>query len=83
MEETLSERLSGLAEMFPDGIRKVVSGLTSGTCTAVSFVWRYSRSTIWILTSSACIMVMPYAFEKERADYEDKMRQEERNVTSV
>lgn len=80
LEETLGERLMGLTEMFPESVRNATNMLYNGTCSAVSFAFKSSRSVLWIASSSFVILLLPYVFEKERTDYEEKMRQEERNV---
>lgn len=35
LDETLSERLWGLTEMFPDGVRNITSTVVSNTCTGI------------------------------------------------
>jgi len=35
LDETLSERLWGLTEMFPEGVRNVTSAVVSATCTGI------------------------------------------------
>jgi hypothetical protein len=35
LDETLSERLWGLTEMFPEGVRNITSTVVSSTCTGI------------------------------------------------
>jgi import receptor subunit TOM22 len=35
LDETLTERLWGLTEMFPEGVRNITSTVVSSTCTGI------------------------------------------------
>ncbi|CAL1528255.1 unnamed protein product [Lymnaea stagnalis] len=79
-DESISERLIGLTEMFPEPIRKscsyAISFLTSATKTSVSAM----RSILWIASSSAVILVLPVLFESERAKQHEEEIQQQRQI---
>lgn len=74
------ERVVGLTEMFPDTFRTTVSTAFSGSVSAAKTSFGILRHATWIIASTSIIAVMPYVIEKERHDYEEKIRQDERNV---
>jgi import receptor subunit TOM22 len=41
LDETLSERLWGLTELFPEGVRNITSTVVSSTCTGVKGYVRF------------------------------------------
>uniref|UniRef100_A0A0B7ASR3 Mitochondrial import receptor subunit TOM22 homolog n=1 Tax=Arion vulgaris TaxID=1028688 RepID=A0A0B7ASR3_9EUPU len=79
-DESISERLIGLTEMFPETVRKVCSytGSFLGTATKTG-IWLV-RNALWIASSSAVILVMPVVFESERAQQQEEHLQQQRQI---
>jgi len=75
-DETLMERLVGLAEMFPSGLITGISSVSQGSVNVVKWSYSKSRSLTWIVFSTAAILFLPAMLESERATIEeqDKMR---------
>lgn len=79
-DESLSERIWGLTEMFPEPVRKAcgtVSELTIGT---VKFSYKFTCSASWIFFTSAMILFAPVVFEVERAQMEEQQRSQQKQV---
>lgn len=79
-DETLSERLWGLTEMFPDNVRKATWTVFSNTCKSVKYVYSCARSATWIVFSSSLILFAPLILEIERANMEEVQRREQKQV---
>ncbi|KAH9512976.1 Mitochondrial import receptor subunit TOM22 [Bulinus truncatus] len=79
-DESLSERLIGLTEMFPETVRKSCQC----ACYLVSAMTKNSfyllRSALWIASSSAVILVLPVIFESERAQQYEEQLQQQRQI---
>ncbi|XP_055876983.1 mitochondrial import receptor subunit TOM22 homolog [Biomphalaria glabrata] len=79
-DESLSERLIGLTEMFPETFRKSCQC----ACYLLSSVTKNSlyvlRSALWIASSSAVILVLPVIFESERAQQHEEQLQQQRQI---
>lgn len=80
LDESLTERLLGLTEMFPESVRNV-------TCATVSMSWQGSKwlygigcSGMWVVASSAAILALPVMFETERAQMEEQQIQQQRQI---
>ena len=74
--ETYLERLEGLKEMFPSSLR-------SGVSNVVDLGWslfNFSKQALWIGSTTAMIMVLPYIVEKERADNEKMQVAQQRQM---
>ncbi|KAK7502089.1 hypothetical protein BaRGS_00006841 [Batillaria attramentaria] len=80
IDETLTERLWGLTEMFPDSVQKMFTSLASFSFKAVKVGYGLSRSALWIAASSATIMVLPVVFESERAQQQEQQLQQQRQI---
>ncbi|RXG67387.1 Mitochondrial import receptor subunit TOM22-like protein [Armadillidium vulgare] len=59
LEESLSERLVGLTEMFPESVRIAVSKITCKTKSLCKNVYNLSRQVVWIGVSSSLILFAP------------------------
>ena len=70
LDETLTERLVGLTEMLPEWLRRSVATSADWTWWATKSAAGLAQSTLWVVSTSALIMVVPYAIEKERSDME-------------
>ncbi|XP_045536617.1 mitochondrial import receptor subunit TOM22 homolog [Papilio machaon] len=79
-DETLSERLWGLTEMFPDRVRSGTYTLTTKTWSGVKSLYGLSRSVMWILASSSVILFAPVIFEVERAQVEEMQKSQQKQV---
>jgi import receptor subunit TOM22 len=80
LEETLSERLWGLTEMFPQPVQKAVGGVGNLTCSLAKFSYTTGRNVLWIIASTATIMALPVVFESERATQQEQQMQHQRQV---
>ncbi|GFQ65025.1 mitochondrial import receptor subunit TOM22 homolog [Trichonephila clavata] len=80
IDETLSERLWGLTEMFPECARNFTSSLTYGSISGVKKLYSFSRSSMWIFFTSCTILVAPVIFEVERMQLEEVQRQQQRQI---
>ncbi|XP_026327392.1 mitochondrial import receptor subunit TOM22 homolog isoform X2 [Hyposmocoma kahamanoa] len=79
-DETLSERLWGLTEMFPDWVRKGTHCVASKTWSGVKSMYSLSRSITWIVASSSVILFAPVIFEVERAQVEEMQKSQQKQV---
>uniref|UniRef100_A0A183CM63 Mitochondrial import receptor subunit TOM22 homolog n=1 Tax=Globodera pallida TaxID=36090 RepID=A0A183CM63_GLOPA len=70
LEETWTERLEGLKEMFPVPVRSAFGTTAQWTWWATQHSFSFARSAAWVLSTSAFIMVLPYFVDKELQDIE-------------
>jgi import receptor subunit TOM22 len=76
IDETLAERLVGLSEMFPDGLRSGTVSLFKNSWSATQYLYSFSRSAGWIFFSTASILFMPVMIETERLTIMDQQKQQ-------
>jgi len=76
IDETLTERLIGLTEMFPDFVRNGTVSLVKGSVGATKYMYGFSRSAAWIFFSTASILIMPVMIETERLSIMDQQKQQ-------
>jgi len=79
-DETLAERLWGLTEMFPDGVRNATHTLYCGTKTGVKGLVSLVKQSSWLFFSSSAILFAPVIFEIERARIEEEQRSQQKQV---
>ncbi|XP_038066070.1 mitochondrial import receptor subunit TOM22 homolog [Patiria miniata] len=79
-DETLAERLYGLTEMVPQSVRNGVSLLTSASLTGVKVSYNFSRSALWIASTSFMVLMLPIIFETEMAQMEQAQLQKQRQI---
>ncbi|XP_063826085.1 mitochondrial import receptor subunit TOM22 homolog isoform X2 [Ostrinia nubilalis] len=79
-DETLSERLWGLTEMFPECVRNGTYTVTTTTWSGVKSLYGLSRSVMWIVASSSVILFAPVIFEVERAQVEEMQKSQQKQV---
>ncbi|KAK2582646.1 hypothetical protein KPH14_004925 [Odynerus spinipes] len=79
-DESFSERLLGLTEMFPENVRKIGYNVGSCLCTCVKGLYSFSCSATWLLFSSSAILFAPVFFEVERAQMEEVQRAQQKQV---
>ncbi|XP_012275076.1 mitochondrial import receptor subunit TOM22 homolog [Orussus abietinus] len=79
-DESLTERLIGLTEMFPKEVRNF--GYSFGSClsTCIKGLYAYSCSATWLIVSSSVILFAPVLFEIERAQMEEMQRSQQKQV---
>jgi len=76
IDETLTERLIGLTEMFPECVRNGTVSLVKGSYGMTKSLYGYSRSAAWIFFSTASILIMPIMIETERLSIMDQQKQQ-------
>ena len=81
IDETVSERLWGLTEMFPNVVRNSCSATAKFSVGAAKFCFSYGRSAMWILTSSFIILVFPVVIENQRELFREEQEQQQRQVS--
>ncbi|XP_030019797.1 mitochondrial import receptor subunit TOM22 homolog isoform X2 [Manduca sexta] len=79
-DETLSERLWGLTEMFPETVRNGTYVVTTKTWSGVKSLYGLSRSVMWIVASSSVILFAPVIFEVERAQMAEMEKSQQKQV---
>lgn len=81
IDETLTERLVGLTEMFPESVRKGTSTAAKGMVSSAKWLYSVTGKTIWILSTSFVILALPVIFEVERVQTEEAQLQQQRQVS--
>ncbi|XP_014209864.1 mitochondrial import receptor subunit TOM22 homolog [Copidosoma floridanum] len=79
-DETVLERLVGLTEMFPDGVRNFSCRAAGFMKNFVKGFYSFSCNTTWIFFSSSAILIAPLIFEIERAQMEEAQRLQQKQV---
>lgn len=79
-DETLSERLWGLAEMFPESVRTCTYKVTTKTLSGMKNLYGLSRSVMWVVASSSVILFAPVIFEVERAQMAEMEKSQQKQV---
>ncbi|KAF0025184.1 hypothetical protein F2P81_022065 [Scophthalmus maximus] len=77
-DETLMERLWGLTEMFPDTMRSAAEVSAQCSVSLAKKFYSFSRSALWMGTTSFMILVLPVVFETERLQLEQQQLQQQR-----
>uniref|UniRef100_A0A3B5QV41 Mitochondrial import receptor subunit TOM22 homolog n=1 Tax=Xiphophorus maculatus TaxID=8083 RepID=A0A3B5QV41_XIPMA len=80
LDETLVERLWGLTEMFPDTVRTAAETSAQCSVSVLKKFYSFSRSALWVGTTSFMILVLPVVFETERLQLEQQQLQQQRQV---
>ena len=79
-DETLVERLWGLTEMFPEPIRNITEQVYENTTALSKYVFKWSRSGLWVIASSFTILVLPIIVEQERSSLEEAHTMQSRQL---
>ncbi|KAJ0176503.1 hypothetical protein K1T71_007682 [Dendrolimus kikuchii] len=79
-DETLSERLWGLTEMFPQCVRNGTYTVSTKTWMGVKSLYGLSRSVMWVVASSSVILFAPVIFEVERAQMAEMEKSQQKQV---
>uniref|UniRef100_G3MTR2 Mitochondrial import receptor subunit TOM22 homolog n=2 Tax=Amblyomma TaxID=6942 RepID=G3MTR2_AMBMU len=80
LDETLSERLWGLTEMFHPKVRQGVYDLLHFSWGSVRGLYGFGRSAMWVVFSSSVILFAPVIFELERLQMDELNRQQQRQI---
>ncbi|KAJ6658964.1 hypothetical protein lerEdw1_019601 [Lerista edwardsae] len=80
LDETLAERLWGLTEMFPEGVRSAAGATFDMSLSVAQKMYRFSRAALWIGTTSFMILVLPVVFETEKLQMEQQQQMQQRQV---
>ncbi|EGW01687.1 Mitochondrial import receptor subunit TOM22-like [Cricetulus griseus] len=78
LDETLSERLWGLTEMFPERVRSAAGATFDLSLFVAQKMYRFSRAALWIGTTSFMILVLPVVFETEKLQMEQQQQLQQR-----
>lgn len=66
-DETFSERLWGLTEMFPESVQTACEVATDFSISSTKALYKFSCNASWIFFTSSMILFAPVLFETERA----------------
>ncbi|XP_073246785.1 mitochondrial import receptor subunit TOM22 homolog [Porites lutea] len=80
IDETLTERLLGLTEMFPESVRNGTSTAAKGIFSSAKWLYKFTGKTCWILSTSFVILALPVIFEVERVQTEEAQLQQQRQI---
>jgi len=80
IDETLTERLIGLTEMFPESVRNSTSTAAKGVTSGAKWLYNFAGKTVWILSTSFVILALPVIFEVERVQTEEAQLQQQRQI---
>ncbi|XP_078286476.1 mitochondrial import receptor subunit TOM22 homolog [Rhinoraja longicauda] len=80
LDESLAERLWGLTEMFPEGMRNASGVAASCSLTIAKNLYSFTRSALWVGTTSFMILVLPVVFETEKLQLEQQQIQQQRQI---
>ncbi|XP_013883725.1 mitochondrial import receptor subunit TOM22 homolog [Austrofundulus limnaeus] len=80
LDETLVERLWGLTEMFPESVRSAAEVSAQCSVSMLKKFYSFSRSALWVGTTSFMILVLPVVFETERLQLEQQQLQQQRQI---
>uniref|UniRef100_UPI00358F2E3A mitochondrial import receptor subunit TOM22 homolog n=1 Tax=Myxine glutinosa TaxID=7769 RepID=UPI00358F2E3A len=80
LDETLSERLWGLTEMFPAKVCRAAATSARFTMSSTQCLYSFVRSALWVGTTSFMILVLPVVFETEKLQLEQQQMQQQRQI---
>ncbi|XP_078539696.1 mitochondrial import receptor subunit TOM22 homolog [Lissotriton helveticus] len=80
LDETLSERLWGLTEMFPESMRSVAGVTCEFSVAAAKKMYSFTRAALWVGTTSFMILVLPVVFETEKLQMEQHQQLQQRQI---
>ncbi|XP_076037205.1 translocase of outer mitochondrial membrane 22 homolog mge [Oratosquilla oratoria] len=76
LDETILERIAGLSEMFPTGLRNASTRLVTGSVSTAKGLYDLTRQVVWVAVSTSVILFAPIMFELERLNVEEMMKQD-------
>ena len=74
--ESIMERIWGLTEMFPERAQRTTATLTKYTTNALKVSWKFTRSSLWILSTSFAVGVLPLIVVQQRIAFEEMMNEQ-------
>jgi len=80
LDETLTERLIGLTEMFPQSVRNGFVFATKGSVNGFKQLYGFSRSALWVVFTSSVVLLAPLALEMERSQLDEMSKQQQRQI---
>lgn len=80
IDETLTERLIGLTEMFPDFVRDGSVSVVKGSWSLTQSCYSLARAASWVIFSSATILFMPVMIESERLQLQDQQKAQKNQI---
>ncbi|XP_006886863.1 PREDICTED: mitochondrial import receptor subunit TOM22 homolog [Elephantulus edwardii] len=80
LDETLSERLWGLTEMFLERVRSVAGATFDLSLFVAQKMYRFSRAALWIEITSFVILALPVVFETEKLQMEQQQQMQQRQI---
>lgn len=69
--------------MFPDSMRGAASTVYSSSIKGASAMYRFTRSTLWVVGTSVVILALPVVFEVERVQTEEAQLMQQRQVKFI
>jgi len=79
-EESMGERMVGLTEMLPEGVRRRAGKTIELAASTAKKAYGWSRTGVWIFFSTAIIAVAPALFETERFQMEEMQKMQQRQM---
>ncbi|XP_065155171.1 mitochondrial import receptor subunit TOM22 homolog isoform X2 [Atheta coriaria] len=79
-DESVTERLWGLAEMFPESVRNATTTVVTNTTSGIKNFYNFSRNAMWIVFSTSIILFAPVIFEVERAQLDEMQRNQQKQL---
>lgn len=74
LQESFGERIWGLTEMFPDSMHRAAGKITQG----LTFSWKFTRKSLWILSTSFSVAILPLIIVQQRMALEDMMNEQKK-----
>ncbi|CAF0931939.1 unnamed protein product [Brachionus calyciflorus] len=79
-DETLSERLWGLTEMFPEPVRNLTGYTVDKSMNLTKTFYRWSRTGLWVIATSFTVLILPIICEEQRASIEEQQAKQQREL---
>lgn len=79
-DETVMERLAALTDMFPDTLRTVTGVTFSLSVSGLKKIFSFSRSALWIGSTSFMVLILPIIFETEMVHMEQAQIQRQKQI---
>ncbi|XP_041473965.1 proline-rich protein 12-like [Lytechinus variegatus] len=79
-DETLTERLMGLTEMFPSTLCTVAGVTFNLSVSSMKKLFNFSRSALWIGSTSFMLLILPIVFETEMVHMEQAQIQRQKQI---
>ncbi|XP_050433713.1 mitochondrial import receptor subunit TOM22 homolog [Adelges cooleyi] len=73
-DETLSERIWALTEMFPESLRNYTNVFFKTTGSTICGAYSLACTSTWFISTTAAILLMPVLFETERIQVEEAQK---------